>query len=143
MRDMTNKVLLVIIASGNAVVGLWASFAPRSFYDTFPGGGHAWVAADGPFNQHLVRDVGTLNLALMAVAVAALVRPSRYLLQVVCGAVLIYAAPHLLYHATHLDPYDSSDKVALIGSLSVSVVAPIVLLLRSSRAPDGAITKVA
>lgn len=143
MRDITTRVLLVVIAGGNAVVGLWAAFAPQSFYDSFPGAGHHWVAIDGPFNEHLVRDVGTLNLALTAVAIAALVRPSRFLVQVVCGAVLIYASPHLLYHAAHLDPYDTSDKFALLGSLSVSVVAPIVLLLHSSRAPGEAITKVA
>ena len=143
MRDMTTRVLLVVIAGGNALVGLWAAFAPHSFYDTFPGGGHAWVALDGPFNEHLVRDVGTLNLALMAVALAALVRPGRYLVQVVCGAVLIYAAPHLLYHAAHLDLFDTTDKFALIGSLSVTVIAPIVLLVHSSRASGEAITKVA
>jgi hypothetical protein len=79
----------------------------------------------------------------MAVAIAALVRPARYLVQVVCGAVLIYAAPHLLYHAAHLDLFDTTDKFALIGSLSVTVIAPIVLLVRSSRASDEAITKVA
>ena len=34
------------------------------FYDDFPGLGRSWVAADGPYNEHLVRDVGALNLAL-------------------------------------------------------------------------------
>ena len=140
MRDLTTRVLLVIIAGGNALVGFWASLAPRSFYESFPGGGRHWIDVDGLFNEHLIRDVGTLNLALMAVAIAALLRPSRYLVQVLCGAELIYASPHLLYHLAHLDPYGSADKVALIGSLSVSVIAPIVLLVHSSRASDRAIT---
>ncbi len=60
-------VLLAVIAIGYAGVGAWAALAPRSFYDDFPGGGRHWVAVDGPFNEHLVRDVGTLNLALAAV----------------------------------------------------------------------------
>ena len=64
-------------------------------------------------------------------------------MQVVAGAVLINSLPHFLYHATHLDPYGSSDKVALLGSLSVAVLAPIALLVHSSRASDRAITKVA
>jgi hypothetical protein len=140
MRDMTTRVLLIVIAIGNGVVGLWASLAPQSFYDDFPGAGRHWVALDPPFNEHLVRDVGTLNLALTAVVIAALVRPVRYLVQVAAGAVLINALPHLLYHATHLDPYDGSDKVALIGSLAVGVLAPIALLVHSSRAADRAIT---
>lgn len=143
MRDMTTRVLLIVIAGGNALVGLWAALAPQSFYDDFPGGGRHWVALDGPFNEHLVRDVGTLNLALTAVVVAALLRPTRYLVQVAAGAVLINSLPHFLYHATHLDPYGSSDKVALVVSLSVAVIAPIALVVHSSRASEQAITKVA
>jgi hypothetical protein len=140
MRDMTTRVLLIVIAVGNAAVGLWASIAPESFFDNFPGGGRHWVAVDGPFNEHLVRDVGVLNLALGAVVLAALLRPTRYLLQVAAGAELIYSLPHFLYHAAHLDLFGSGDKVALMGSLGVTVIAPILLLVRSSRAPDRAIT---
>ena len=40
------------------LTGLWALLAPRSFYDSFPGGsGLHWVAADGPYNRHLVFSV--------------------------------------------------------------------------------------
>ena len=141
MRDTTTRVLLVIVAAGKGVVGLWASLAPHAFYDDCPGGGRHWVAVDGPFNEHLVRDVGTLNLALTVLAVAALVRPSRYLIQVLAGAVLVYSLPHFLYHAAHLDLFDSGDKVALMGSLGITVLAPIALLVLSSRVSAEAITK--
>ncbi len=143
MRDATTRVLLVITGAGNLLVGAWAGLAPRSFYDSFPGGGRAWVALDGPFNEHLVRDVGTLNLALAAVFLAAIWRPSRYLVLVAAGAELVYSLPHFLYHATHLDPYETGDKVALLVSLSVAIIVPIALLIRSSRLPDEAITRVA
>jgi len=139
MRDTTTRVLLIIVAVGNAVVGLWAGLAPQSFYDDFPGAGRHWVALDGPYNEHLVRDVGVLNLALAAVAVAVLLRPDRYLVMVVAAAELIYAAPHLLYHLAHLDPFESGDKVALVVSLAVSVLAPIALLIHSSRTAEAAI----
>src|SRR5262245_177277 len=105
MRDRYTRVLLAIVAIGYVGVGAWAALAPGSFYANFPGGGHQWVSADGPFNEHLVRDVGTLNLALAAVAIAALVRPGRYLVQVIAGATLVYSAPHFLYHLFHLDPF--------------------------------------
>jgi hypothetical protein len=59
---------------------------------------------------------------------------------VAAGAELIYSLPHFLYHAAHLDLFGSGDKVALMGSLGVTVIAPILLLVRSSRAPDRAIT---
>ncbi|MEY2432860.1 MAG: hypothetical protein QOC92_2585 [Acidimicrobiaceae bacterium] len=143
MRDVPTRVLILIIGAGNALVGPWATFAPESFFDNFPGGGRHWVAVDGPFNEHLVRDVGSLNMALVAVAIAALVRPSRYLLQVLAIAELVYAVPHFVYHAANLDHFGSSDKVALMVSLSVTIVAPVALLVFSSRASDQAITKVA
>lgn len=133
----------MIVGGGNALVGLWAGLAPQSFYDSFPGGGRNWVALDGPYNQHLVRDVGVLNLALVVVFLAVVLRPTKYLVLVACGAELVYSLPHFLYHATHLDPYEGSDKVALLVSLSVAIVLPIALLIRSSRVPDEAITTVA
>ena len=139
MRDTTTRVLLIIVGIGNAVVGLWAAVAPQSFYDNFPGAGRHWVAVDGPYNEHLVRDVGVLNLALAAVVVAVLLRPERYLVMVVAAAELVYSAPHLLYHLTHLDLFESGDKVALIVSLGVSVLAPIALLYRSSQRSEAAI----
>jgi len=143
MRETTTRVLLAVVAVGNAVVGLWATLAPRSFYDHFPGVGQNWVALDGPFNEHLVRDVGALNLALACVVVAAIVRPDRFLVTVAAGAELVYSLPHFLYHLTHLDPYDGTNKVALLMSLAVTVVVPVVLLVRSSRSGKTAITRVA
>ena len=139
MRDRTTRVLLIVVGLGNALVGLWASLAPQSFYDDFPGAGRHWVALDGPYNEHLVRDVGTLNLALAAIVVAVLLRPDRYLVMIVAAAELVYTAPHFLYHLAHLEPYESGDKVALVVSLGVSVVAPIALLFHSSQRSGAAI----
>jgi len=119
------QVALVVVAGSLLLVGLWATIAPRSFYDDFPGMGRVWVAVDGPYNEHLVRDVGSLNLALAFVAVLALITGSTLLARAAGGAALIYGVPHLLYHATHLDPYDTDDQVALIVSLSIAVLAAI------------------
>ena len=122
------QVALVVIAFSTALVGLWATIAPKSFYEDFPGMGRVWVAVDGPYNEHLVRDVGSLNLALAFVAVLALITGSTLLGRATGGAALIYGVPHLLYHATHLDPYDSDDKVALIFSLAIAVLAGVLAL---------------
>ena len=139
VADVTtlHKVALVVIAAGSLIVGIWAQGFPRSFYDDFPGMGRVWVAVDGPFNEHLVRDVGGLNLALAFVAVMALVSGSTLLARVTGGAALLYGVPHLLYHATHRDPYDTGDVVAMLTSLSVSVLAAILLLTPASD-PDPA-----
>ena len=58
------RIGLVILALSSGPIGLWATFAPKSFYEDFPGGGRHWVQLDGPYNHHLVTDFGALNLAL-------------------------------------------------------------------------------
>lgn len=123
------QVALVIVAAGAALVGVWAQGFPRSFYEDFPGAGRVWVAVDGPYNEHLVRDVGGLNLGLAFVAVLALVTGSVLVARAAGGAALLFGGPHLLYHATHLDGYDSADKVGMMVSLGMAVVAALVALL--------------
>jgi hypothetical protein len=123
-----HKVALVVIAGGSLVVGVWAQGFPRSFYDDFPGMGRVWVAVDGPYNEHLVRDVGGLNLALAFVAVMALVTGSTLLARVTGGAALLYGLPHFVYHATHLGPYDTGDAVAMVVSLGFVVLAAALLI---------------
>jgi hypothetical protein len=132
------KVALMIIAGGSLAVGIWAQGFPQSFYDDFPGMGRAWIAVDGPFNEHLVRDVGGLNLALAFVAVMALVTGSTLLARVTGGAALLYGLPHLVYHATHLAPYDTGDTIAMLGSLGLAAMAAVLVAappaeLRSGR----------
>jgi hypothetical protein len=119
------RVALVVLFVGNAVVGLWAQLAPRSFYDSFPGFGRVWVAVDGAYNQHLIRDVGGLNLGLAFVIAMALVTASPLLVRAAGGASLLYGLPHLLYHATHLSPFDIGDALAVVVALSVSVLAAV------------------
>ena len=68
MRE--RRLALGILAAAALVVGAWAQFAPASFYTSFPGG-RGWVAVDGPYNEHLIRDIGGLNLALAVMALAA------------------------------------------------------------------------
>jgi len=74
MNTLSDRVVLLVLALVAAYVGAWALFAPASFYAEFPGGSRHWVAADGPFNEHLVRDVGAAYCALCVLSVAALVR---------------------------------------------------------------------
>jgi hypothetical protein len=122
---LTRRVALVVVAAGSLVVGVWAQGFPRAFYDDFPGMGRVWVAVDGPFNEHLVRDVGGLNLGLAFVAILALVTGSTLLARAAGGAALLYGVPHLLYHATHLDPFDTGDSVAMLGSLGMAALAAL------------------
>lgn len=129
------RLALLVIAGGSLLVGIWAQAFPRSFYDDFPGAGRVWVAVDGPFNEHLVRDVGGLNLALAFVAIVALVTGSVVTARAAGGAALIYGVPHLVYHATHLDPFDSTDAVAMLVSLAIAALAGVLALAAPAPVP--------
>jgi hypothetical protein len=133
MSALPTRVVLALLAFSSGVVGLWAAFAPRSFYDDFPGSGHAWVAPDGPYNEHLVRDVGELNLAITLVTLVALVVLSRTLVVTVAGAWLVYSVPHFVYHLRHLDPFSGGDTVSIPVSLALAIVGPLLLLIPPRR----------
>lgn len=116
-------------------LGVWALLAPRSFYDGFPGLGRSWVSVDGPFNEHLVRDVGALNLALAAILIAAFVRMSGELVAVAGIASILWGLPHLIYHVLNRDGLDTSDLVVSIAGLSLAVIVSVGLIVfaRSGR----------
>jgi hypothetical protein len=129
------RIALALLAVVGLQVGLWAAFAPQSFYDDFPGAGRIWVSVDGPYNQHLVRDVGALNLALAVVAIVAFVTLSRAAVLAAGGAWLAYGVPHLIYHLRHLEPLDTADQVAVPLSLFLSVVLGALVLWTGWRNP--------
>lgn len=132
-----HEVALVVIGGASLFVGVWAQAFPRSFYDSFPGLGRVWVAVDGPYNEHLVRDVGGLNLALALVALAALATRSELVARVAGGAALVYGLPHLVYHALNLGGFDAVDAVGMVVSLSFAVLAAtLALALPARRATD-------
>jgi hypothetical protein len=132
VRDRLLRILLVLL-SLNSLVGLWATVAPRSFYDDFPGGGRSWVSADGPYNEHLVRDFGALNLALSVLTIAAAIMLVRSLAVVAALGWLAYSVPHLVYHLRHLDVYDTSDQIANVAALSLAPLLAIAVLVLEAR----------
>ena len=118
-------------------IGLWAQFAPRSFYDDFPGLGRAWVSVDGPYNEHLVRDVGGLYLALTVLLVGAIVTLSRTMIVVACIAVLVSGVPHFVYHVLNRDDLSTGDLAASLTGLALFAAVPVALLAVRSHEPTG------
>lgn len=126
---LTLRIGLAYLAVGNALIGFWAAFAPRSFFTGFPGGGRHWVSVDGPYNQHLVRDVGELNLALLVVVGAAAVTLSLPLVRAALVATLVNGVLHVAYHLRHTDALTTGDAVGVVGSLALVPVLAVVLLV--------------
>ncbi len=113
---------LAILALLQGVVGVWALLAPASFYASFPLAGHAWVSLLPPYNEHLIRDVGALSLALTVVLAAAAVTAEWLLSAVAIGALAVYAVPHAVFHALHLEGFSTSDAVAQMAGIGLHLV---------------------
>ncbi len=126
------RVLLGVYAVTRGVTGLWAAAFPRSFFDDYPGG-WTWVSVDGPYNEHLTRDVGTLNLALAVLVAAAAIVGSARLAVIAAAVTLVNAVPHFLYHLTHLDGYDKSDAASSITALIAAMIVPAIVLVWLAR----------
>lgn len=129
MRNRTKQVTSAILAVTAGYVGAWAELAPRSFYDSFPGFGHHWVSAAGPYNEHLVRDVGGLYLALLLVSLWAVVRSRGEIFALAGCAWLVFSVPHFAFHLVHLDGFDAADKTGNVVSLGGTIVLAALLLL--------------
>jgi len=131
------RIALGYLSLTNLQLGLWALLAPQSFYDDFPGLGRAWVAVDGPYNEHFVRDFGALNLALLVLFVSAAITLSRPLVVTASVAALVWGIPHLGYHVFNTETLEStSDVVASLGGLALFAAIPLALMATSSRLED-------
>lgn len=129
MQATARRVILWITAAIGAFVGLWAAFLPTEFYDSFPGLGRVWVGVDGPFNEHLIRDVGALYLALAAASVYAALASGIQASRAVGIAWIVFSVPHLLYHVQHFAGFEPFDVVAQVITLSSTIILGIPLVL--------------
>ncbi len=127
------RIVLGYLGLSSLQIGVWALLAPRSFYDSFPGLGRTWISIDGPYNEHLVRDFGALNLALLVVIVWAAVSLSRELVLVAAASTLVWGVPHLLYHLFNTDGLSGGDLVANLGGLALFAALPFALIVIARR----------
>ena len=118
---------------------LGAASRRASFYDTFPSAGFGpWVGVDGPFNEHLIRDVGALYLALVGAGVVAALSRRADASIAVGVAWLVFSVPHFTYHLAHLHGLAPLDAVAQPISLALSLVLehPLVIPPRRRATPS-------
>ncbi|MDR6318217.1 hypothetical protein [Actinoplanes couchii] len=116
-----------------AVVGFWAGFFPLSFHEHFPIPGWGWVANLGPYNEHLVRDYGLSNLALLVFTVWAFRKPTEESLRVLGGGWLVYSSFHFLWHMFHLAAFPTWSRIGAVLSLALIVVFSILPMIPEKR----------
>ena len=128
---------LVQLGVIQGVLGLYALFFPRSFYEDFPLG-LGWVEALPAYNEHLLTDFGGLFLATAVILLAAAIRLERRWVVISLVAFLAFSVPHTLWHAFNLEPYSTGNAIGNMVALAATVLLPIgvlFLVARESRAP--------
>jgi hypothetical protein len=139
-RRLWVRVGLLALAVGQGVPAMWALFAPRSWYDGFPGGGQSWVSALPPYNEHLATDYGSAFLAISVLAAICAVLLERRLVIVAMLCWLVAAVPHLVFHLGTLDAYRGAAGPSSLVGLVFTVAVPVAILLALRRAaPRGAV----
>jgi len=132
----TNRTLfrfgLGSLGAVQALLGIYALFCPRSFYEDFPFG-RGWVEALPAFNEHLLRDVGGLFLGIGLLLLAAAYWLDRRVTAIALVSYLAYSLPHAIYHVFNLEVYGTGDAVANVLTLAGTVVLPALLLVLLAR----------
>jgi AhpD family alkylhydroperoxidase len=135
-RRLEARVILVALGGIQFANGIWATLAPRSFYDDFPLGIGGWVSALPAYNEHLMRDVGGLFLATGFVLLAAAVHLERPLVRLATISYLLFAIPHAIFHYFNLEPYGTGDVIGNAVALAATVVLPLWLFWVAGRDDD-------
>lgn len=129
-RPAIGRWALVAIAVAMLPAGIQAAFTPRTFFDDFPLG-RGWISVgDATYDEHLVRDVGALFIALIIVTVWAAWKQQA--MAAVAIAWLVQGVLHLVYHLGHLEQLDRVDQVGLVISLTAVPVLALVTLWAST-----------
>ena len=128
---------LISLGVIQGVLGLYALFLPRSFYEDFPLG-LGWVAALPAYNEHLLTDFGGLFLATSVILLAASIRLERRWVVITLAAFLAFSIPHTLWHLFNLEPYSTGNAIGNVVTLAATVLLPLgvlYLVWRESAAP--------
>jgi hypothetical protein len=123
---LTNTLLRVgisFLALVELSVGVVATLTPRVFYDEVPG-----VSLVSPYSEHLMRDLGAMNLALAVVTFVAAVTMEQLVIRTALTAYLVFAIPHLLFHVTHHQHYPTTTATIETTALVILVLLPAALL---------------
>ena len=135
------RILLVFMGVPSVLIGLWAGFAPRGFYDDFPGAGAHWVSALPPYNEHLERDFGAASLGIAVLTGLAAYWMDRRVIQAAALTLIAAGLPHLIYHLTTTGHYSTGDNVASLFGLALDVVLPLGILYLVSDSAQRPITR--
>ena len=140
MRETVLRIGLAVLAVPSVVIGIWAAFTPRSFYDDFPGlrphvgrGRRARTTSTWSATS-----VSSTSLSLIIIVVRDLVT-LPVLVRAVLAGWLVYGVPHLVYHLRHMQPLRrqrSGGSWASLAFVPILAVALLVIEVRATRTEE-------
>jgi len=134
MKLLLDRICLAFIGLTSAYVGVFAYFAPKAWYDTFPGFGLTWLPQLGPYNEHFAKDVGAAYLAFTVLSLVALANAKKPAVVLLAGsALLVFNTLHFVYHLTMLHMYEPLDQALNVVTLSLIVVVSAILVIPARR----------
>lgn len=121
-RSLAPRAALGLVGLTQAEIGIWGLIAPRALYDKYPGAGHHWIAALGPYNEHLIRDFAAAELGFAVLLLAAAMWFGPRLVFAAAIAFLTATLPHFIYHLTTTSSFSTTDNVASLGGFGLEVL---------------------
>jgi hypothetical protein len=115
------RLCLLLLALTPLLVGAGALLRPHTFYGDFPPGSRHWVDRLGPYNEHMLTDFGGALLGQAALLLLAAWWLDRRVVIAALVASTIQSTAHFGYHLTTTSAYSTSDNVASIFGLALSV----------------------
>lgn len=119
-------VLLRLLAAICSITGAFAIAAPHSFYRHVIG-----VHLLGPYNEHLVSDVGGFYLGFGLMFAWAARAPSRQLVRASCAGFALTQTAHFIWHALNLQPFTFAQGTLQTTGLAVFLALPLAVLYLS------------
>jgi hypothetical protein len=113
---------LALVAAAQLEIAVWGLVAPRSFFGKFPAPGHHWVAALGPYNEHLVRDFAASELGFAVLLGFAAWTFARPLVLAAGIAFIVATLPHFGYHLTTTGSFSTADNVGSLAGFVLELV---------------------
>ena len=118
------RVVAGLLALIELVIGAWNQFWPEHFYAHFP-----TVELTPPFSEHYARDFGGASLGIAAVLIAAAIAPNGLLVTVAGLAYVVFAVPHFIFHASHLEHATGAEAAFLIVANGVTAALGALLVV--------------
>lgn len=132
--DFARKVRigLWILAIPTFVIGVWAVFAPSSWYVDF-NKGLAPPSAFGAYNEHFIQDLGSGYLGVGALLIWSALRQQRDLVRGALIAYVVFSLPHFVIHLVEDGDLDRKGYLFTNGILGLGIAVALYVWAMNAR----------